>query len=162
MKRGDIVFIRGKGLKSKLTRLIDRGAFSHVAIAISDSKIIESDVGTRVSVREFSPKEYDYVEVVDLRITIKQRQDVYNSAVQMIGTKYDYVQLIWYGLRRIFGLKGNNRLNNPKNVICSEMVFIALSRAGILKSLGIEETNFRGIDLTPNELYDLVKYVSKK
>lgn len=159
VKRADIVFVQGKGFKSRIVRLFDKGTFSHVAIAISDSKVIEADAGTKVAVRPFNKDKYNIVEVIDLGLPISQRMEIYNTALSMIGVKYDYIQLFWYGLKKLFRLKGKNRLNNPRNVICSELVFIVLEKAGILDDLQITE-EFRGIDLTPNELYDLMRYVS--
>jgi Permuted papain-like amidase enzyme, YaeF/YiiX, C92 family len=162
LRRGDIVFVQGKGIIADITRFFDKGMFSHCAIAISDSKVIEADIDTRVAVRPFIREDYKVIEAIDLGFTNKQRMDVYNSAVKQLGRKYDYIQLIWYALRKFLRLKGYNRLNNPRYVICSELVFIVLNETGILDELGIKETAFRGTDLTPNELYDLVKYVSLK
>lgn len=161
MRKGNLVFVQGKGLISSIIRYIDGGGkFSHVAIAISDSKVIESDVDTKVAVRPFEPSKYNYIEVVDLGLSLNQRRNVVNSALTMVGTKYDYLQLVWYLLKRVFHLKGNNLLNNPSSVICSELVFIALDEAGILEDLNIKSEFSRGIDLSPNELYDLVKYAT--
>lgn len=160
MKRGDIVFVQGKGFIANIVRYFDRGKFSHCAIAISDTRVIEADVDTKVAVRPFVESEYSAIEVVDLGLTLNQRKRVINSSMKMLGTRYDYIQLLWYGLRKVFDFKGKNRLNNPKYVICSELVFIALDEAGILEDLRIKEAFNNGIDLTPNELYDLVKYVS--
>lgn len=162
LKRGDIVFVQGKGIISKIIRLFDRGTYSHCAVAVSDSRVIEADVDTKVAIRPFNKDKYNEVEVIDLGLSLKQRREVYETAMSMIGTRYDYFQLLWYVLRRIFKLKGKNRLNNPKYVICSELVFLVLDRIGALDDLGIKETIYNGVDLTPNELYDLVKFVSKK
>ncbi|MCY8228712.1 hypothetical protein MOC30_14075 [Bacillus spizizenii] len=161
MKKGDIIFVQGKGIVSKIIRMFDRGKFSHVAIAMSESQVIEADVDTEVAVRPLSMDKYRLVEIVDLELTFEQREKVIRSALKMIGTKYDYIQLLWYALRKIFRFRGRNRLNNPKYVICSEMVFRVLNESGILEDLGIDESYEDGIDLTPNELYDLVKYISK-
>lgn len=162
MKRGDIVFVQGKGLISRMIRYVDEGKYSHVAVAASSHKVIEADIDTKVAVREFYPEEYNVVDVIDLGLSRQKRMDVYNASLRMIGVRYDYPQLIWYVLRKFLGLKGRNKLNNPRNYICSELVFLVLEEAGILKELGIQETARRGIDLTPNELYDLVNYVSSK
>lgn len=162
MKKGDIVFVQGKGIISRFIRLIDNGKFSHVAIAISESEVIEADVDTRVAIRTFDSSKYTIIEVVDLGISQEQRDRVYYSALDMLGVKYDYFQLLWYGLRKLFNFKGDNKFNNPRHVICSELVFIVLEEIGVLEDLGIKEGLNRGIDLTPNELYDLVKFVSCK
>ncbi|WP_324655213.1 hypothetical protein [Bacillus paranthracis] len=162
MIQGDIVFVQGKGIISNIVRYIDdNGKFSHCAIATSENQILEANIGIRVSIKDFNESEYDYVEVIDLGLTDEQRLAVYNRSLEYLGARYDYVQTIWYGLKKIFHLHGDNFLNNPKHFICSELVFIALEEAGILSDLGIDETYRHGIDLTPNQLYDLVKYISK-
>lgn len=161
MRRGDIVFVQGKGIISRMIRFIDKGTFSHCAIAISESRVIEADVDTKVAVRPFDKNEYNLVEVIDLGLTAKQRREVYEASMKMVGTKYDYIQLLWYGLRKLFNLNGKNRLNNPKYVICSELIFLVLDEIGVLEELGIEDTFNKGSDLTPNELYDLVRFVGK-
>ncbi|MED3976179.1 YiiX/YebB-like N1pC/P60 family cysteine hydrolase [Priestia megaterium] len=162
MKKGDIVFVRGKGWLSKVIRYFDSGEFSHCAIAVSKYRIIEANYNTRVSVSIFDESKYDLIEVIDLGLSDKQRDIVYERAMKYLGKKYDYFQLIWYALKKVFHFKGRNLLNNPNDMICSELVFIALDESGILRDLGINDTVTNGSDLTPNELYDLVKYVSYK
>lgn len=161
MRRGDIVFVQGKGIVAKVIRFFDKGTFSHVCIAINNRQVIEADVDTKVAVRKFDEDKWDIIEVIDLGLTNHQRLAVYHRSLEYLGTKYDYVQLLWYAIRKIFNLKGRNLLNNPKHVICSELVYIVLEEAGILKDLGIADTIRNGSDLTPNELYDLVKYINK-
>lgn len=162
MNAGNIVFVQGKGLISKIIRFIDKGDYSHVAIATDFDTVIEADVDTRVATRQFEPDKYSKITVMDLGLSFDDSVRVIDEASKMINAKYDYIQLLWYGLRKMFNLKGSNKLNNPKNVICSELVFIVLSKSGILDELGIDYDYFEGISLTPNELYDLVKYVSVK
>lgn len=162
MKKGNLVFVQGKGIISKIIRFFDKGHYSHVAIAVDSDFVIEADVDTKVVVRGFEPDKYSKITVLDLGLSPDEAEHVVDEASLLIGTRYDYMQLVWYGFRKMFNIKGKNRLNNPKNVICSELVFIVLSKAGILDELGIDYEYFEGIDLTPNELYDLVKFVSIK
>lgn len=163
MKKGDIIFVQGKSLISKLIRYFDNeGTFSHVAIAIDDDRIVEVDVDTKVAINHLDKSKYSVIEVLDLGLTPNERREVVYEAFKLLGTKYDYIQLLWYVLRKLFNLKGKNRLNNPKYVICSELVFKIFNKSGILIELGLSKTYKNGQDLTPNELYDLVKYVSKR
>lgn len=159
MMIGDIVFMQGKSIVSKTIRLFDRGQYSHVAIAVTSEKVIEADVYKRVSISQIKISKYSKIECVSLDMSYGQRINIAHKAQEYLGVKYDYKQLLWYGLRKIFRLKGKNRLNNPNNLICSELVFIVLNELGILEDLGIRESVKYGEDLTPNELYDLVKYI---
>ncbi|EMR07305.1 hypothetical protein C772_00954 [Bhargavaea cecembensis DSE10] len=161
MRRGDVVFVQGKGIISQIIRYFDEGKFSHCAIVASHDEVIEADYNTRVALRRFREDKYNIIEVIDLGLTWDQRSSVYESAMGHIGKRYDYVQLLWYMIRKVFRFEGHNRLNNPKHMICSELVFIVLDEIGVLDDLEIRERFFRGIDLTPNELYDLVCYVAK-
>jgi hypothetical protein len=162
VRRGDIVFVQGKGLISKLIRLFDKGKYSHCSIAVSDSRVVEADYDTKVAVRPLDRDKYNAIDIIDLGLKPEQRRNIYNASMKYIGKRYDYVQILWYVLRSIFHLKGRNKFNNPNHMICSELVFLVLDEIGALKDLGIKENIDRGIDLTPNELYDLVKYVSMK
>lgn len=162
LNTGNIIFVQGKGIVSRIIRYFDKGDYSHVAIAVDYDYVIEADVDTKVSARFFDPNKYSKITVIDLGLDESKSMHVINEALLLVGTKYDYLQLVWYGLRKLFNIKGKNKLNNPRNVICSELVFIVLSKAGILDELGIDYKYYEGIDLTPNELYDLVEYVSVK
>lgn len=160
MKKGDIVFAQGKGLIGKTIRFFDKGKFSHVAIAVSDKHVIEADYDTSVAITVFDPREYSYIEIIDLNLTEDERNKVVDIGIKYIGRRYDYLQLIWYVFKKIFRLKGRNLFNNPKNMICSELVWRILDEMGVIKELDLNGIHY-GIDLTPNQLYDLLKHVSK-
>lgn len=161
MKRGDIIFGQGGKWTSKLIRMIDKGNFSHTAIAVNDVSVIEADVDTKVVERNINMYDYNYIEVLDLGLTEVQIDAVMDELNRRIGMSYGYTHLLWYLIRNlnIFKLK-RNFLNSPKQVICSELVYIVLEKSNVLKQLGIESRFSDGENLTPNELYDLIKYVS--
>lgn len=138
MKAGDIVFVRGTSIISKIIRLFDKGKFSHVAIAISETHVIETNWNMRSKIVEFYYEDY---EVVSLALTDSQRQRVPVIASKFVGKWYDYIQVIGY----IF----NSRLNNPRHLICSELVYNILSEVGY-----INDEKLR--DITPNELYKIL------
>lgn len=158
MNKGNLVFVRGKGIIPALIRYFDKGQFNHVALAVSPISIAEADVNIESRVDPFIPDSYDYYEVIDLGLTDEQSDRVVESSKSYLGRKYDEPQILWYVLKYFFKLKGPDKFNNPNNLICSEFVFDVLDKAGILKDLNIKGGS---IDITPNQLYDLVKYVSK-
>lgn len=161
IKRGNVIFGQGGKWTSKLIRMVDRGEFSHTAVAVSDTDVIEADVGTKVVSRPINMYDYNFIEVLDLGLTDEQVEAVMAELEQRIGMEYGYKHLIWYLIRNlnIFKFK-KNFLNSPKQVICSELVYIVLEKSGVLRDLGIEGSFSDGENLTPNELYDLIKYVS--
>ncbi|MEH7209917.1 YiiX/YebB-like N1pC/P60 family cysteine hydrolase [Priestia megaterium] len=163
MKSGDIVFVQGRGILARLIRFFDKGTFSHCAIAVSDNKIIEAQYFAKVRIDPFDPTEYNYYEIIDLGLTKEQRNRIVGSSLKRLGKRYDYGQIVWYVLKDVFHLKGDNRFNNPNNLICSELAYIVLEESGVMHMLGEpRDGTFRGIDLTPNQLYDLLKYLSNK
>jgi cell wall-associated NlpC family hydrolase len=140
LKAGDIVFVRGTGLIARLVRLFDKGKFSHVAIAVNENEVIESNWYMKSKIVRFHYEDY---EVIRLNLTDGQRQCIPVIASKLEGRMYDYFQVIGY----IF----NSRLNNPRHLICSELVYNILSEVGY-----ISDVNLR--DITPNELY---KYLNR-
>jgi len=139
MKAGDIVFVRGNSIVSKVIRLFDKGRFSHVAIAVSDTHVLETNWNMTSRIVEFS---YTDFELVRLELTDEQRRRVPAIAKSLEGRMYDYLQVLAF----IF----KSRLNNPRYFICSELVYYVLSHIGYPMTEGLE-------DATPNELY---KYFS--
>lgn len=140
MKAGDIVFVRGHSPLSFLVRLIDKGEFSHVAIAVSETEVLEAEWFTKSRITPFYFTDY---EIVDLGLTDEERKQVTDLAPKLVGKWYDYLQIIGY----LF--KGN--FNNPNNLICSEMIAIILCD---LRKI----TNYSTVaNIKPNELYRLLK-----
>jgi hypothetical protein len=139
MKAGDIIFVRGDSLLSKIIRFFDEGIFSHVAIAVSETEVIEANWNMKSNIVPFH---YDNYEIVSLDLTNVQRSNVKKEASKLEGRWYDYIQIIGYMF--------NRRINNPRNLICSELVYLILSRIDF-----IDDKNIR--ECTPNELYRYLK-----
>lgn len=135
MRAGDVVFVRGNSIISKLIRLFDKGRFSHVAIAVSDTHVIETNWNMKSRIVEFKYKDF---ELVRLPLTEDQRIRVAVEAKMLEGVPYDYIQILF--------LMFSSRLNNPRHFICSELVYTVLRNVGYLN-----DTSLR--DSTPNELY---------
>lgn len=144
MKAGDVIFVRGTSVISKIVRLFDRGQFSHVAIAVSDSEVIETNWNMRSKIVPFHYKDY---EVVSLNLSDSQRTHIKNIASQYQGKLYDYLQVISF----LFW----GRLNNPRHLICSELVFNLLYDVGYLTDESLR-------DCTPNELYETLTEAIEK
>jgi hypothetical protein len=138
MRAGDIIFVRGSSLLSKIIRFFDKGKFSHVAIAVSDSEVIETNWNMRSKIVKFYYTDY---EIVSINLTDNQRNQVPVVAKKLEGRMYDYVQVLGY----IF----KSRLNNPHHLICSELVYNVLRGVGYIKDDSLR-------DITPNELYTIL------
>lgn len=138
MRAGDIIFVQGSSPISRLVRLFDKGKFSHVAIAVSETHVIETNWNMKSKIVEFH---YEDFELVRLQLSDNQRKIVPAVALKYEGKWYDYLQIISY----IF----QSRLNNPRHLICSELVYNILSEVGYVED-GLS------IDVTPNELYKIL------
>lgn len=133
METGDLIFVRGHSLISNIVRAVDKGEFSHVAMAVSPTHVIEAEWSTKSVI---TPVHYEDYEVVSLDLTEEQKDIIIKKAIQLTGRWYDYPQALGYLFSRKWG--------SPKNLVCSEIVYL------LLKEIGLDLGN---PDVTPNELY---------
>lgn len=152
IKTGDIIFVRGTSIISKIIRFFDKGRFSHACIAISNTHILEAQYLKKVSIKPFYYGKKQ-IEIIDLGMNEEQKRKVISIGLSLTGTWYDYPQLIYYVFKKLFKLEGRNFLNNPNNLICSELINQILLTTGYIKS------NEKVEDLTPNQLYNFLKNV---
>jgi len=138
MKAGDILFVRGDSLLSSAIRLFDKGEFTHVAVAVSETHILEAQYFTKTRI---TPIYFEDYEIVRLDLP---EYEVLKISIQLVGKWYDYLQIVGYML--------DKKTNNPNQMICSELV------ATVLYQLGEIEDYNKVKDLTPNELY---QYLTK-
>ena len=155
IKAGDVIFVKNNNwLTTKLITFFDRGRFSHVCIATSDTHVIEAQYGTKARIIPFYYGQDEYV-VIDLNLSKEETEKVLGVALSMTGKWYDYPQLIGYAIKKIFGLKSKNLFNNPNNWICSELVYhmlVAIGKVKVGEEIG---------DLTPNQLYNFLHNLCK-
>jgi hypothetical protein len=138
MKAGDILFVRGDSLLSSAIRLFDKGEFTHVAVAVSETHILEAQYFTKTRI---TPIYFEDYEIVRLDLP---EHELLKISIQLVGKWYDYLQIVGYML--------DKKTNNPNQLICSEVV------ATVLYQLGEIEDYNKVKDLTPNELY---QYLTK-
>jgi hypothetical protein len=154
IKAGDIIFVKNNGIFSSLIRFFDKGRFSHVCIATSDTHVIEAQYGTKARIIPFYYGKDEYV-VIDLNLSKEETKRVVEVALEMTGTWYDYTQILGYAVKKIFKLKSKNLFNNPNNWICSELVY------HMLVSIGKINPQEQLDDLTPNQLYNFLENLCK-
>ncbi len=127
MRAGDILLVRGNGLASKLIKAITHSEYSHVALAISDTDIIEIDVFKKVSIHPNSYLDYDLVHVYNLTDT--QRDSVIAYALAQLDLQYDYIQLMGLLIEILFHAR--SYLNSKNRLICSELIDLAFLSQGV-------------------------------
>jgi cell wall-associated NlpC family hydrolase len=144
VETGDVVFVRSNTWISKLVRHFDKGRFSHVAIAVSNGRVIEAQYNIKSKVR---PLKYKSYEVFPMDLTDKQKRHLASILKKYKGKKYDFLLA--------FSMTSNwFRLDNPNYMICSELA------VDILKEIGVLDPNLR--DMKPNEFYDYLTVVRPK
>lgn len=149
MEIGDIIFINGKSPISKIIRFFDGGKFSHVAIAVSSTHIVESQYFTRVRI---TPMNYQNYEIVRIDLNDIQKEQLIKDSIQLTGRWYDYIQIVWYLFKKLFHLNPKSIWNSPNNLICSELVALLLINVGFLKITDYPNL----LDKTPFELYEFL------
>jgi hypothetical protein len=122
---------------------VDKGKYSHVAIAVSDTKIFEAQYNTRTHIVRNPYTDYD---IVRLPLTRYEREQVVTKCYNLRGHWYDYLQAISYLIK--YFSRGFKIINNPKYFICSEVVDIVVS------DLNLEGYNGSKGNIEPNELID--------
>lgn len=58
MRAGDIIFVRGDSIISTAIKLLDKGKFTHVAMAVSLTHILEAQYFATVRITPFYFKDY--------------------------------------------------------------------------------------------------------
>lgn len=141
MKIGDVILVRGRGIISLLIRLVTRSKYSHVALALSDKHVLEIDWKYRLKINEIHYNHYDIYRFYR-ELNHDEIFKLLNFAYSVIGTKYDFKQIFSLFLEYTFNIKSDYLFNNPKKLICSDVVDLAYKEIGV--------------DLIPNKEYQNV------
>lgn len=148
MRAGDVVFVKPSGWLSTLVAKIDGGPYSHVAIAVSETHIVEAQYFTRSRIWPVYEKG---TVVMDLGLTDAQREEIVKNAISITGKWYDYKLIVTYFFRNVFKWNMKALWNSQNNLICSELVAMLL--------LSIEfggATGLQGKNITPRELFEFL------
>ena len=121
MQAGNILLVRGSGLISWIIKVVTHSEYSHVALVISETEIIEIDSFKRVSIRKNPYSNYDLIHVLD--IPDRKRDKVVAFAKAQLGKQYDYAQLLEILFEMVFHTR--LYLNSKNKLICSELIDLA-------------------------------------
>lgn len=149
MKAGDIIFLKPTGLIGYLITKIDGGAFSHVAVAVSTTHIIEAQYHTKS--RIWPVYEGRSVTVMDLGLTDEQRERLIHNSISLVGRWYDYRLLVHYFIKNVFRWNFKAIWNSQNNLICSELASTLLLSIGFSGATGLRDKN-----ITPRELFEFL------
>lgn len=146
IQAGDILFYKSDGsfIKDAISD-ITKSPYVHVAIAVGDGTLIESNgfIKTREIPLSDEPG-YDVYRIPDL--TDSQRKQIVDYAKSKIGTSYDYEMIV--GLLIRFEIWPSfPGFHEAGHYICSGLVDDALIAAGVKR----KSTKFIG-NIAPSEL----------
>jgi hypothetical protein len=149
MQAGDIILVQGDGIISVGIELISRGSFSHSGIVTSEGTIIEATADGVVEV----PIHYEHYAIYEvLGITSEEREKVVAAARKSLGTPYDYLQNVGFGINAIRKLIGlpiiANLLDLDNQVVCSALVDLSFEKAGIRLREDLEPGHITPIGIT--------------
>lgn len=145
MQAGDIVFVKPSGLIGHLVAKIDGGPYSHVAIAVSATHIVEAQYFTKSRIWPVYEKG---TVVMDLGLDEQQRREIVTNAISLVGRWYDYKLIIGYFLRNLFKWNIKALWNSQNNLICSELVAMLLMSVKFAGATGLKDKN-----ISPKELF---------
>lgn len=151
MKAGDIVFFQSNSLISRIISRVTSSPYSHVAVAVSETHIIEANRGILSREIELSELLVPGVKVVLKRPTISEVEvaKVVESARSMIGKDYDMMSIFQWLVIILLNIPRVGFFNTPNKLYCSELIDIAFSNAGV----DLIPNRSTGIVL-PSELYN--------
>lgn len=132
----EVALFRNQSFVSRAIKFVTRSPYSHAAIILDDGTVIEAKEfhGVRQvnSLTELLNKK-SIVDIFDFDATEDQKQIITNFLLKQVGKKYDYWMVfgfIWHATRE--SRKSSGRW------FCSELVFAALEKAGILLLNNVE------------------------
>lgn len=146
MQAGDVVFVKPSGPLSYLVAKIDGGDFSHVAMAVNETHIVEAQYFTKSRIVPAYARD---VLVMDLGLSDEQRRTIQQNAISITGRWYDYRLIVHYFLTNALQWDMKAIWNSQNNLICSELVAGLLLSVGYDGAVGLSERN-----ITPRELYE--------
>ncbi len=132
---GDLLCFRGRGPVSAAIRLVTRSAYSHVGLVhLFEGRVYCLEAvasGVRLCFMSLLVKRYvggiDYFEVLD--VGPEQRRGAVGFAFQQLGKPFDYIGLVRFFLRLVFGFHLRARPDN--RFFCAEIVAQAYARQAV-------------------------------
>jgi hypothetical protein len=130
MEKADVVFFRATDtFISKAIASITSSEFTHVGMVTDTNKgnsgiIIEANrfIKTRERAFTFDPSSHALYRLPTL--TEKQKEDIVLFAKSMVGTSYDYGQILSLFLRLVLKLNTGTLFDRANAIICSELIDI--------------------------------------
>lgn len=149
---GDVIFVKGTGLVSRMIRFVTGGEWSHCAIFLDDNTLLETEWSTKC--RIINIEDTDYLEkeheVISIPLTQEQKELLQVVTYMTLGKKYDFWLILKLLIKCLFRTK--IKKNSYETLVCSELVGYVLLSLGIFTYDEVHIAN-----TSPSELYDILK-----
>lgn len=153
---GDCILIGGNSFISRGIKFFTNSKYSHVALAVSGTEVIEATAaGVEKNSIESLLKHADKICIRRIRsLTIEQVEIMKSKAYSLLYENYDTLQFIsfipYFIIRKLFGLNLHFLLFNSRTkMICSELYAVCAYAAGIKFTSSIKKIK----KITPDDLY---------
>lgn len=128
LETGDVILKKGKGITRVVGWFTD-SKYTHVGLVYEKEIIVHSHAQ---GVHPWDVYDLEPYDIYRLKGGLSEEEkgqlkDILMNEIEK-NIKYDYSQLIAYAYYAIFG--GENKFNNPKQYICSELVDRVYKRLG--------------------------------
>lgn len=145
---GDIGFISGRTLIDRSIEFFDQGNYNHVFIFLENDCLLESQyfVNTRIISNSYNPSE---LTVLRLNLTDEQKEKLIHTSFYYLEDKYDIKQIFGLLFHYLFKLNTDKTWNNPKLMICSELIVNVLHDIEYLSDSEYQSL----LNTTPNLLF---------
>lgn len=149
---GDVLFVKGTGLVSKMIQWVTGGKWSHCAIFLDENTLLETEWSTKC--RIINIEDTDYLtkehEVIPIKLTKDQEELLKVVTYMTLGKKYDFWMIFKLFLKSIFGWKVKK--HSYDTLVCSELVGYVLLSLGVFT---YDEAHIA--NTSPSELYNILK-----
>ncbi len=145
---GDIVMFKPESFIGDVICKVTKSEYSHVAIALSDTLLLNSNRFIKSNVVELDYNEEIHHIYRPIGITDIQKEKLLHEAYKYIDVRYDYIQIIGLFLRIVFNWN-TTLLNNLNKFICSEIIDKVYYESGVARL-----DNKYMYNITPQELLE--------
>jgi len=146
LETGDILFEKSKKIYSRPIQWWTNSQYSHVAMVYEYPMIIQSRLFRGVHITHIDTlEEFDVYAMIE-GLSGYQKNTLKEVSLKYLGLKYDLRQIFGYVNMSI--IKGRNKLNNPHQIICSELIDLLYIELSVDLRRGIYLGDVTPADLT--------------
>ncbi|MFW6016138.1 MAG: YiiX/YebB-like N1pC/P60 family cysteine hydrolase [bacterium] len=141
IQTGDLIFEKGEGPISSTIKKFTQSEYSHVAMVYDFPYIVHSHLIGGVQWDDISAVKNQF-DVYRLKngLTNNKKDQLKKAMLGYLGHKYDLSQI--FGYLQMAIIKGDNKFNNPDEIICNELVERCYNKIGytLLKGVALGDS----------------------